>query len=276
MQLSDSGKWGDQPVEGEKNADRWEAPPLWIKRTFGAAEQEVSSAIIDALKRGGVENPEIICLHITLNPDRDHAYILLNSAATSELLIDGTITVVVTNRRRKDDVEEDCVLCFDKADHLTPNDGQDPYTLYIWQLPKNKTVEMVHEALTKLLTPFAPVIEIEVSDRAGKCDGWAKIKFDYEFDVQKCIYLLNYNVFMGSEIRAAFFNFNRGAPPPVSKAQGAKGTEKTRYTNPRPKANKSGSGKLPKVKKDSAQLDVGKTLDMNWNIVGREGRRRKP
>ena len=69
---------------------------------------------------------------------------ILNSAKASEFLFDGTINLVIPMED-----EDDKVLWFDKADHLMPSEDQDEFTLYMWQLPKDKSSIEVCEELKR-------------------------------------------------------------------------------------------------------------------------------
>lgn len=189
----------------EIDQDKFKAPVIWIKTTFGVSEKQIRDSISLAFANGGIE-VDIIELYISNKSDKDHAYMLLSSTESSDYLLDGTISVTV-----KINEEEEKELSFDIADHIKPEPGQLPFTLYIWQLPKTKPANMVKEELVQLIEKWCPIIDIDLpSDRDGKglCVGFAKIEFQYEFDTQKCIYLLNYNHFLGTKIRAAFCNRN--------------------------------------------------------------------
>lgn len=275
-ELTSSGKWSDLADDFPDGADsdRWEAPVLWIKRTYRAPADLIKSLIVDQLKKAGIENPEVVSLYITLNPGRDHAYLLLSSKKASELLIDGTINIVVPCADEEIEGKEEAVLWFDKADHLEPNEKQDPYVLYIWQLPKNRPAQEIKSHLEPMLNSWSPLLSLEVgSVEGGKGAGWAKAHFNYEFDTQKCIYLLNFNLFMGSEVRAAFCNIDRAAPSrPAKKAQGTARAEKKRRDNPRPR------NKTPKTNVKSRSPPVQEapipTKGGAWTTVGREGRKK--
>ncbi len=292
-ELTSSGKWsdmGDDFVDGG-DPDRWEAPVLWIKRTYKAPQELIESTIIRELQKAGIENPQIISMHITSNPGRDHAYLLLSSKKASELLIDGTVSIVVPHVDEEMKDKEDAVLWFDKADHLEPTEKQDPFVLYIWQLPKSRTVTEIDVKLRDLLSSWCPLISLEIgSSDDGKTLGWAKAHFGYEFDTQKAIYLLNFNSFMGAEVRAAFCVVDRfpsgGA---ARKPRGGPRTEKKCSDNPRPR-NKSNSKIAPKKKSPpqrsrAAQAPVASPPEAaavpttknskggDWKVVGREGRK---
>lgn len=202
--------------------DIFSAPVLWIKKTFKIPEETLRDRILSAFTEAGVE-AKITALYISRSQTKDHAYMILNSAKASELLLDGTINVVISIEDKDDDV----VLWFDKADHLVPKGEQDPFTLYIFQLPKDRPAIQIGEELKRLISEWCPILKIEVSEGLDhQCSGWAKIYFKYEFDTQKCVYMLNYNRFMECEIRAAFCNSDKNY---VRRA----GEDKSRKSNPR-------------------------------------------
>lgn len=209
----------DIPVKDPKEEDRFAAPVIWIGKTHKASSDHIKDRILTAFSEAGKEDVEIVELYVTTKSGKDHAYLLLNSKTASDLLLDGSIVVSVIVEEKEID------LWFDTADHLEPNDKQDPYTLFLWQLPKNRPASQIARELKLKIGKWAPICDINVGqDRnsSGKCNGTARIMFDYEFDTQKCVYLLNFNFFLDQEIRAAFCNSDRKPKKPQTKSHGRK------------------------------------------------------
>lgn len=205
------------------NNPKYEAPVFWIGRTFRVGEQALRAAIMKAFSDVKIEGVEIVDLYLTKSETRDHAYVVLNSADASDMLLDGKASIIVTVNSKDGDSEENR-LVVEVADHIAPSTEQDPYTLYVWQLPLDRPAEQVKEELKRKIMPLAPIITIEVpSDESGNCKGSAKVVFKYEKDTQKCVYMLNYNTFLGSEIRAAFWKKDRfmkkTKPKPIKPAR---------------------------------------------------------
>lgn len=274
--------------------DRYEACVLWIKKTFRVPEDEIRENTIKAFREKGVNDVEIVALYVTTSKTKDHGYMVLNSSKASKLLLNGTINVSV-NYNNDDDAQDSVFLWFDKADHLVPKSNQDPYTLYIWQLPTDRPAKQVEEELFRLISPLSPIISMEVPDNAtvasqssryrnndngdrqtegNLCAGWAKVYFSYEFDTQKCVYMLNFNRFLGVEIRAGFCNTDRHV---AAKPQSSE--EKTRSSNPRPKGSipKQGSGKKPKGNRQKKSAErFEKVVDADGFQEVRAPRQQKP
>jgi len=193
-----------EEAENPEMQDVYGAPAILIKKTFRTPEPILRERIIAAFTELGVDI-KITGLYITRNEAKDHAYMILNSAKASEFLFDGTINLVIPMED-----EDDKVLWFDKADHLMPSEDQDEFTLYMWQLPKDKSSIEVCEELKRVISAWCPILKIEVPhDSDHKCLGWAKVHFKYMFDTQKCLYMLNYNLFMDCEVRAGFCNSDK-------------------------------------------------------------------
>ena len=199
------------------NDPKYDAPVLWIRRTYGLSSESICEAILATFEESAVENVKIVSLYINSGNSRDHAYLVLNSDSASQLLLDGTLTVVIQKEVASDSTEksEEVSLAIDAADNITPSDEQDPYTLYLWQLPRDRPAAQVEDELIRRIVELSPIKEIELpSDSKGLCIGWAKVVFMYEKDTQKCIYMLNFNKFMNVGIRAGFYQLNR---PPLKK-----------------------------------------------------------
>lgn len=195
---------------------KYDAPVLFVKRTYGATVEVLKIAIMKVFDESEVKDVKVVDLYISTGEGRDHAYLLLNSDTASQLLLDGTLTVIIQVDRGNDRLEE-VSLWIDYADHLVPNEEQDPYMLYVWQLPKDRPVQQVENELVHKILNLAPILEIEMEgDQRGMCMGWAQVTFKYERDTQKCVYMLNYNRFMNVEIRAAFYQLNRPPRKPIA------------------------------------------------------------
>lgn len=284
-----SGKYGKPktpPIEPEpelsdEEKDRLNAPVLWLRRTFRVDPDVIRKAILNAFHESGKTQVQIVDMFVTFNPERDHAYLILNSKAASELLLDGTLTIYVPNPKVQsedgdpdeeespDEKPEDVKLWFEKADHLTPKPYQDPYTLYLWQLPQIPGAEMEAE-IRRVISPWCPILDVAVDENdQGVCRGSAKVSLDCEFDTQKCCYMLSYNRMLGEDIRASFCNTDRTV---VRKRSEGPEANKERHANPRPKTEKviPKKKRAPKVKEPSKPKETG-----GWAVVGREGRRGK-
>lgn len=241
--------------------DIYEAPVLWIKKTFGADKEYITKQVIDGFAVKDVKDVEVIELYITSKKGKDHAYMLLNSSKYSNYLLDGNINITISVKSEEYDEEEEFTLWFEKADHLEPRDDQDPFTLYIWQLPKTNPANQIAEELRILISRWCPINDIFVpTDDEGKglCKGWAKVEFQYEFDTQKCIYLLNFNFFLNTEIRAGFCNTDRVMVKKKESTNTKK--DKTRKGNSRPSKKNS-----TKYKKSN-----NKPSKNGWTLVTRK------
>lgn len=183
-------------------SDRYDAPVIWIRKTHGLTSEELQTYIMKAFEEAGVKDVQIVQMYVSFSSHKNHAYMVLSSVRHSDMLLDGTINVPVESEE-----DEEMFLWFEKADHLEPRETQDPNILYIWQLPANEPSSEVYRLLELAISALAPIVKMEVSSREdGMCDGWAKVVFNHEFDTQKCVYMFNYNHFMGCEIRAVFCN----------------------------------------------------------------------
>lgn len=272
--------------------DGFEAPVLWLKKIFSIPKEELIATTEKAFVDAGMEGVKVVELYTTTNRTKDHAYMLLNSNHASKLLLDGTVSVIVNadfeKDKNKDTAENheesgsdeegggdedngkknEISLWFDKADHLEPRENQDPFTLYIWQLPDNRPAAQIAVEIRNKIGKWCPIIDIDVpADRTGRgfCAGYAKVHTEYEFDTQKCVYLLNFSFFLGREIRAGFCNVDRvyvKKPPRIPRStestneEGARPPktfppEKTRQSNPRP--NNSGKQPYPEKQKDKVE-----------------------
>jgi len=204
------------PVEAFDDP-KYNAPVLWFKRIFGVDRETLVAAIMQSFEESDVKDVKIVSLYISTGESRDHAYLVLNSEPASKLLLDGTLSVIIKRNRGEEEEEEETSLWIDCAGSLPLTDEQDPYMLYIWQLPKDRPVDQVENELRRTVLDLCPIMEIDIpGDAKGLCLGWAQITFKYERDTQKCIYMLNYNRFMGTEIRAAFYQLNRPPRRPIS------------------------------------------------------------
>jgi len=253
----------DEDSNSYEPDDRYDAPVLWIKKTFKVKKEDIIEKLHETFEEANIPDVEVLELYITTNKEKDHAYILLNSSEGSHLLLDGTITVIVET----EDGEERN-LWFEKADHLKPQEHQDPFVLYIWKLPRNSPAAQVAEELRLKICEWCPIIDIYVpQDDQGKglCIGWAKITFQYEFDTQKCVYLLNYNYFMKKEIRAGFCNTDRIYKKKETKNKGRKSHSRD---NAKSKI-KTGNKQYKKSYKRDSQNNKGKRSN-NWTIVQRK------
>lgn len=287
----------DKQVQvADQDDDVYDAPVIWLKKMFRLPEETIKNAILTTFRNAGQHSVAIVDMFISRSEVRDHSYFILNSAKASKLIIDGTLSVVVTIPKRKPVLQdedsdqeqpadeedklttEDIILWFEKGNHLTPAPHQDAFTLYLWQLPKDLRGSLVEGALREKITLYCPIIDIMVDeDEDGLCTGWAKIHLNYEFDTQKCVYMLNYRQFLGVEIRASFSNTDRGIvrKPPKE--------DRSRKSNPRPPERVSKSTERPsrsteRISKPRSGPAIGnpkkeKTAD-EWQVVGREGRRK--
>jgi hypothetical protein len=337
--LSASGKWSDSPppvefaftrvdddlslaeaqaeldrlLPGKRQPDlddaifddpRYEAEVLWIKRTYHVGEPAVRAAIMKAFEGSGLDDVSIVMLYVSTSSTRDRAYLVMNSVQATEMLLDGTLSVVIRTALDKEDAKEgevnsekeelrDVTLWMDIADHLVPTEEQDPYTLYLWQLPTQLKAAHVEMELRKVIESLCPIYRLEVKENAdGRCGSWAKVGFKYESHTRKCVYMLNYNHFMGAEIRAAFFQTNaasnrvdsrapRGAlrPRTATSNQKSRKNEKPRRPsdnkspsiNRKPASNRKGPAvKNTKPKKGTAPAKkVAEGAD-GWTVVNRK------
>ena len=106
----------------------------------------------------------------------------------------------------------DITLWFAVADHLEPGDNQEPCIIYIQGLPDNRPSVQIAQELRRRISKWCPIEDINVpSDKTGKglSIGNAKVTFQCEFDTLKCLYLLNYSMFLDKEIKASFCNKDR-------------------------------------------------------------------
>lgn len=238
-----------------KTDDRIDAPVIWIKRTFGLTSGELKKSVLDAFEKAGVPDVEIVEMYVSFSTTKQHAYMILSSLRHSELLLDGTISVLVESKEEVTS-EEDIYLWFEKADHLEPRENQDPYMLYVWQLPTSEPATLVHEKLESFISRLAPIVTILVpANPEGLCLGWAKIEFDYQFYTQKCVYMLNFNHFMGTEIRAVFCNADWKSQAPKAPS--------TKSRQPNPRSNNSGPVKNLKKLKPSSRTPPPKPVVAN-------------
>lgn len=303
---------------------KYDTEVLWIKRTYHVGEAAVRQAILKAFDDSGLENVEIVMLYVSTSEEHDRAYVVMNSLQATDMLLDGTVSAVVRipiepeflpkededgndeQGRPGTDEFRDVTLWMDIADHLVAKEHQDPYTLYLWQLPTQIPATEVEAQLRKVIQPLSPIYRLEVKQNAdGRCGSWAKVGFKYESHTRKCIYMLNFNYFLGNEIRAAFFHTSakskqvvnpKGAVrprqsdrkqiprPPSATDKSKKKNEKPR----RPSDQKSPSANrkpLPAIRpkklvakkeklptKKPAVNKIAEGAD-GWTIVGREGRK---
>jgi hypothetical protein len=221
--------------------DYYDAPVLWIKKIFNCSRDNLIQKTEEAFRNANMVDVKVVELYTSSNRARDHAYLLLNSKRASELLLDGTINIIITVHKYKEDKEDrddgedkedrddknddgdnkkdddsddemDITLWFDIADHLKPRDNQESCTIFIQGLPDNRPTVQIAQELRRKISKWCPIEDIDVpSDKTGKglSVGTAKIKLQHEFDTQKCIYLLNYSLFLEREIRVSFCNINR-------------------------------------------------------------------
>lgn len=348
--LSASGKWADSPppaefslireedpaslaeaqaeldrlLPGKRQPDlddaifddpRYDADVLWIKRTYRVGEPAVRAAILKAFDGSGLDAVEIVMLYVSTSDTRDRAYLVMNSAQATEMLLDGTVSVIIrapieeefktnqaestTGKRddgntteEKPDEFRDVTLWMDVADHLVPTDEQDPYTLYLWQLPTQLQAAHVEMELRKIIEQLCPIYRLEVKENQdGRCGSWAKVGFKYESHTRKCIYMLNYNHFLGNDIRAAFFQtnaasakskqiVNRGAvrPRTVERQQAPRKNDKPRRPSDHksPSINKKKIASQPKKYQPSNKKKPVKKVAEGadgWTVIGREGRK---
>ena len=68
----------------DKNTDRFDAPVLWIKKTFGSSKEHIIERTLSAFKNADISDVKIVELYITTKKGKDHAYMLLNSSKLSE------------------------------------------------------------------------------------------------------------------------------------------------------------------------------------------------
>jgi|SRR5579885_829741 len=207
----------NQPTDDRiDKEDYFNAPVIWVKKIFKCPRDELISNIETAFSKAGMENVKVVELYTTSNRTKDHAYILLNSKKASDLLLDGTINVKI--RSHDDDDEDDdeeineVTLWFDIADHLRPKENQEECVIFIQGLPDQRPAMQIAQELRRKISTWCPIEDIDVpSDKEGKgmSTGIAKIKFKFGFDAQKSIYLLNYSLFLGHEIRVSFCNMDR-------------------------------------------------------------------
>jgi hypothetical protein len=302
----------EEPPLTAEEEDRYEAPVIWLKKMFKLSESTVKEAILTTFRNADLHSVAIADMFTTASEVRDHAYIILNSSKASKLLTDGTLSVVVTIPKRKvarhdsgdesdeaeqnDDADtpqtEDIVLWFEKGNHLWPASHQDAFTLYVWQLPTNIKGSVVEAALRKQIGLYCPAIDVTVDENDdGLCSGWAKAFFHYEFDTQKCVYMLNFRPFLGTEIRASFCNTDRATARKAPK----KDVERKSNPNPRlpertgvskktspehkrrPAVKDNGPTRKEGTRRDGNAVRIGggkpSTTD-EWQVVGREGRRK--
>jgi len=250
--LNSSGAWGDSPspepfplipapVKVEKQTvlalepiqnpispeeqDRFSAPTFWLKNSFGMEPETFREALIKAFSSAGQPNVDVADMFFSTNGTRSHAYFVLNSEKASRLLIDGTVNIVVSIPKRKrlhagsgsdeenGDDREELVLWLEKANPFGPAEHQDPFTLYVWNLPLDKPASEIEDALREKISILSPISSLTVAENDdGLCGGWARVGFDYEFDTQKCVYMLNFRPFYGNLIRASFYNMDREKP----------------------------------------------------------------
>lgn len=263
-----------------EETELYESPVLWIKRTFRVPEDQIRESILTTFSKADMPDVKIAALHITTNVSRDHAYMILNSSKASDLLLDGSLSVIVqikTDKKQDEeenseasDAKDDIVLWFEKADHLVPSDSQDPFTLYLWQLPNDIPSAQLAKELRELIETWCPIISMKVGEKSDTSMNWAKIVFDYEFDTQKCIYMLNYANFRGGEIRAGFCNLDRSSIRKPAE-------ERSRHSNPRPSSFKPPSRpqRREAPPKKNNRPPRNKSSKGQWEVVGREGRSRK-
>lgn len=210
------GSWGDldppsefvcqadplmqSPEISPRELDRLDAPVLWIRKIFGATIETLESLILSAFKEHGIDDAKLVYYHISDDPKRTHAYLLLNSASHSEKLLKGVIPVVLPNVE-----DEDQVLVFEEADHLEPRENQDANILYLWNLDYPGKPQEIADYFHDLISQWSPVCEVIIQkDRYGEYNKALKVKmFCYE-DTRKCIYLLNFRNVEGTLIRAGF------------------------------------------------------------------------
>lgn len=235
---------------------------LWVKRTYRVGEAAVRAAILKAFEGSGLDGVEIVKLYISTSPTRDRAYLVLNSVQATDMLLDGSVSIVV-RAKTSDDAEgagsdglSDVTLWVDVADHLVPTDDQDPYTLYIWQLPTDLQAIEVEEALRQFIEPLCPIYRMEVKEnKDGRCGSWAKVALKYESHTRKCIYMMNYNVLLGTEIRAAFYQTNAVAArkkPIREKDHGRPADRKKNDKVPRQPRKNESNGKITTAKKSDS------------------------
>jgi len=219
---------GTSDLESERidKKDYYDAPVLWIKKIFGCSKEKLIEKTEEAFKNADMPEVKVVELYATSNRNKDHAYMLLNSNRATNLLLDGSIDIIITVQKNdKDsgdedrhldvgekDNEMDITLWFAVADHLKPSDRQEACTIFIQGLPDNRPSVQIAQELRRRISKWCPIEDINVpSDKAGKglSVGNAKVTFQCEFDTQKCLYLLNYSIFLDKEIKASFCNTDR-------------------------------------------------------------------
>ena len=218
--------------EDEMELDRLDAPVIWIRYIHGRSEETVNKLILQAFETHEVEGVEIVYTHYSNDPDRNHAYILLNSKKHSMKLLEGVIPVVLPAQGEDD---EDQTLTFEEANHLEPRETQDANVLYLWNLEYKRKPKEVAEFFEELISTWSPVEGHKLqTDRFGNFNNALKIKLYCYEDTRKCIYLLNFREVEGVTIRAGFCNVdrnvvNRYRPEKVDRVKALK---KNKYKKP--------------------------------------------
>lgn len=252
---------------------RYNIDVLWIKRTYRVGEVAVREAILKAFEGSGLAGVEIVNLYISTSPTRDRAYLVLNSAQAVEMLLNGAVSIVVRAKASEEaegaspDGFSDVTLWVDLADHLVPTEDQDRYTLYIWQLPTDLQAIAVEEALRRFIEPLCPIYRIEVKENNdGRCGSWAKVAFKYEDHTRKCIYMMNYNVLAGKEIRAAFYQTNAA----IARSRPAPREDRGRQ------ADRKASDKIPRQPRKDSNGKITKSTDRKPRKSSTTGNTKKP
>lgn len=191
----------------EKELDRIDAPVLWTKNVFGANEETLKFLINNSFKEHDLGEVEVVFCHVSEDPNRSHAYFLLNSKIHSEKLLQSIITIVIPAESEE---SEDQTLVFEVAEHLQPRDTQDPCVLYLWNLKYDRSPEEIAEYFEELLSSWSPIQGFKIQyDRYNNFNNALKIKLYCYEDTRKAIYLLNFKNVEGTMIRAGFCNIDR-------------------------------------------------------------------
>ena len=257
-ELKISNKWGDslnEDLDGKdakqlpNNDDLYKAYVLWIKNCYGKNNEELTKVFEAAFKNSEFQDLKVLKMFHSTKPGQDHAYVLINNVHACDAILEGELSIplIIINDQ---DQEETVQLSIDKADHLSPREDQDPYVLYLSGLPTNVLCSVVEAELTAMISSWIPIESLSLDiDRDGMFKGSAKVKFEYKFDTLKCIYLLNFNHFMGSLIRAAFCNKDWKVKAPRASPDKSPKSRKESSEKRRIKAREHSTGQLPKPAK---------------------------
>ena len=238
-----SDKEEQYPLPPGYDDPKYNVPVIWIKRRFRASDEVLRKSIKETFEKADIKGVEIVDLYIANTQGKDHAYMVLNSEEAGNNLLDGTLNVYV-HTEYDDGESSDSLLIFEIADHLNPNEDQDPNVLYLWQLPTNIPAKDVEAALRERIKNLAPILNIDVRKSPNEnCSGSAKIRFGCQHDTRKCIYMLNFNTFLESEIRVAYYNKDRQTTIkriPTTRFKPTESTSKSSSSvEQKPKMNKS-------------------------------------